>query len=34
MLVPICGQRVDQRLNRIGIIADDDPGRSLAGLRS
>ena len=33
MPVPVRGQRVDQRLNCIGIIADEEPGRSLAGFR-
>ena len=33
MPVPMRGQRVDQRLNCIGLIADEEPGRSLAGLR-
>ncbi len=31
MLVPVRGQRVDQRLNCVAIIADEKPGRSLAG---
>ena len=34
MLVPMRGQRVDQRLNYIGIIANEEPGRSLAGFRT
>ena len=34
MLVPARGQRVDQRLDRIGISADEQPGRRLAGFRS
>ena len=33
MLVPVRGQRVDQRLNHIGIIADEQPRRSLVGFR-
>ena len=32
--VPARGQRVDQWLNRLGIIADEEPGRSLAGFRT
>ena len=34
MPVPMRDQRVDQRLNCIDIIADQDPGRFLAGQRS
>ena len=34
MPVATCGQRVDQRLNRWRIITYEQPGRSLAGLRS
>ncbi len=34
MPVPMRGQRVDQRLNCIGIVADEEPGRSLAGFRA
>ena len=34
-LVPVaaCGQRVDQRLHDIGVVADEEPGGSVAGLR-
>ena len=34
MLVPTCGQHVDQRLDRMGVIADENPGGFLAGFRA
>ena len=34
MLVPLRGQRVDQGLGDIAVIANDQPGRPRTGLRS
>ena len=31
--VPVRGQRVDQWLNGVGVIADQQPGGALAGFR-